>query len=274
MSRRLSIALFISIAVHVGLVIFLAWISLWPQRHGATLGESGGVVWFNLNPGGSGNGGAGGLGAPEPANPKAAASLQHEAAEKPSPAKPKDKTAEATKPNTPKIKEKLHVTPALPETPVKLDHETPSKNAGWPGAGQGDQEGAKTGPSGGAGEGAGPGEGSGSGGGKGPGGVGVPGTGGSGNGGEASSVLAKIRQKIARAKRYPRQARSEGIEGVCGLSFEINPDGSLAYVNLVKSSGASSLDDEALATVRRAAPFPYYAGPIRFSLRFSLKDEI
>ena len=98
------------------------------------------------------------------------------------------------------------------------------------------------------------------------------GSGGSGQGGESTAVLAKIRSKIARAKRYPRQARSEGLEGVCGIHFAIRPDGSLDFVELSKSSGSRLLDDEALATVRRAAPFPYYAGPIRFSLRFSLKD--
>jgi protein TonB len=116
------------------------------------------------------------------------------------------------------------------------------------------------------------GQGVGSGSGQGPGGSGATGTGGSGQGGESNAVLAKIRNKIARAKRYPRQARSEGLEGVCGIYFAIRPDGTLEFVELSKSSGYSVLDEEALATVRRAAPFPYYAGPIRFSLRFSLKD--
>jgi len=86
-------------------------------------------------------------------------------------------------------------------------------------------------------------------------------------------VLNQIRRKILRAKRYPRLARQAGLEGVSGLMFQIASDGSVQQVKLVSSSGHSELDAEALATVRRAAPFPYYPSPIRFTLKFSLKDD-
>jgi len=41
---------------------------------------------------------------------------------------------------------------------------------------------------------------------------------------------------------------------------------------MVHSSGSSVLDEEALATVKRAAPLPYYPSPIRISLKFSLEQ--
>jgi len=264
--------------IHFFLGLLLLWFHLRPNGHPVNLGEAGGVVWFNLNPGGSGTGGEGGLGAPEAVDPKAG--IPRTDATPTQPTKPKAPAETDTGPkkveSPPKKPAKLRVTPALPEeaAPPKAPNEKSPAAAGWQGPGQGDEGGNKTGPGGGSGPGLGQGEGGGQGGGKGPGGVGLPGTGGSGNGGEASSILAKIRQKIARAKRYPRQARSEGVEGVCGLSFEISPDGSVASATITKSSGSSLLDEEALATVHRAAPFPYYAGPIRFSLRFSLNDEL
>lgn len=275
MSRRLTITLTASIALHLGLLALLAWVSLWPQRRAATLSEAGGVVWFNLNPGGAGSGGAGGLGAPEAADPQASAPQTTGKAA--APAKSTEKTfndPQASHKIPKKLKAPLKVMPSLPEEPKKPSAEKALLPPGLPGPGTGDSAGTKTGPGDGAGEGLGSGEGSGTGGGKGPGGIGAPGSGGSGSGGEASAILAKIRQKIARAKRYPRQARAEELEGVAGLQFEINADGSVAYVNLTASSGHPVLDEEALATVRRAAPFPFYAGPIRFSLRFSLKDSL
>lgn len=278
MSRRLAITLGASIALHLGLLAGLAWLTLWPQRHAATLNERGGVVWFNLNPGGSGEGGEGGLGAPEAANPNAVLPTQktnHPEEERI--AKKNQATIKAPEAPPLQKKEKSHLkeTPNIPSGQEKPIAESEKKAAppGWTGPGQGDSAGNQTGPGGGSGEGLGSGEGSGSGSGKGPGGVGAPGTGGSGSGGEASAILAQIRKKIARAKRYPRQARAEELEGATGLQFEIQADGSVSYVNITSSSGHPVLDDEALATVRRAAPFPYYAGPIRFSLRFSLHDR-
>jgi len=277
MSRRLAITLSASIALHLGLLAFLFWVSQWSQRRVATLSDAGGVVWYNLNPGGAGSGGEGGLGAPQAADPQAAAPTSEGPAPRPpKPAKKSDEAlterpAKAIPAKPPRLK--IIPKPQVAEESAERPGDKTSLPPGLPGPGEGDVAGAKTGPGGGEGSGLGGGEGAGSGGGKGPGGVGAPGSGGSGSGGEASAILARIRQKIARAKRYPRQARSEELEGVAGLQFEINPDGSVAYVNLTSSSGHRLLDEEAVATVRRAAPFPYYAGPIRFSLRFSLKDN-
>jgi periplasmic protein TonB len=59
---------------------------------------------------------------------------------------------------------------------------------------------------------------------------------------------------IERFKRYPRQA--EGRFGVARLAFTIDRHGRLLGARVVAGSGSAILDDEALATIRRAEPFP------------------
>lgn len=266
-STKINLAIAISILAHILLALFF-WRLSWRWDHlAATLSDAGGVIWFNLNPGGSGSGGEGGSGAPkeEPLGGSEAKSTKVESEKKKTPRETATPPKKKVEPGIPALPEEK---PAV-EPPNKAEEE---KSAGIRGPGEGDGQGAKSGSGGGSGEGSGQGQGAGGGSGQGPGGNAPLGSGGSGQGGNANEILAKIRNKIARAKRYPRQARSEGLEGVCGLSFAIKPDGSLDFVELSKSSGYSVLDEEALATVRRAAPFPYYDGPIRFSLRFSLKD--
>lgn len=267
---KINLAIAISILVHILLVLFFWRLSWRWDKLSATLSEAGGVIWFNLNPGGAGSGGEGGRGAPpeEKLGGEEAKSTGKVESERKKPRQ------EAPVPPKKKTESGVPVMPAKEEEPAAEIAKPPEaeKSAGIRGPGEGDGEGAKSGEGGGQGQGKGQGQGGGSGSGQGPGGEGPLGSGGSGKGGDANAILAQIRNKIARAKRYPRQARSEGLEGVCGLSFAIRPDGSLDFVELSKSSGYGVLDEEALATVRRAAPFPYYAGPIRFSLRFSLKD--
>ncbi len=117
----------------------------------------------------------------------------------------------------------------------------------------------------GEGEGKGAGEGSGEG-------AGGNGPLGFGNGeGAGNPVLSKIKSKIARAKRYPLEARRERVEGICAISFEINPDGSSRNLELLQSSGHPLLDQEALSTIQRASPFPYYPKPIKLNLKYSLR---
>jgi TonB family protein len=100
-----------------------------------------------------------------------------------------------------------------------------------------------------------------------------PSSSGSGSGANSSSLLSAIRAKIEHSKRYPPMARAQQIEGVVGLIFLIDPRGEIKEASLIKSSGSSLLDEEGLATVRRAAPFPFYPNPIRISLKFSLENE-
>ncbi|GEM_PF-4054873 len=88
-----------------------------------------------------------------------------------------------------------------------------------------------------------------------------------------NKTLLNIRNKIEQAKKYPPLARLRKIEGVVHVSFVIMPNGNLSEVKLLQSSGSPILDEEALATLRRAEPFPYYPKSIQISLRFNLEEE-
>ncbi|MFA4873847.1 MAG: TonB family protein [bacterium] len=94
---------------------------------------------------------------------------------------------------------------------------------------------------------------------------------GGGSGGRGNPILAAIWRKINSSKYYPPSARRRGITGSPRVSFAINQDGSIGWVKLSTTCGESELDAAALETVRRAAPLPYYAGPITLSIRYSLE---
>lgn len=89
---------------------------------------------------------------------------------------------------------------------------------------------------------------------------------------KGNPVLSKIRDKIEDAKYYPPEARRQKLEGKSALSFEIAEDGSVKTVAITSSSGNELLDNAAIETIRRAAPFPYYEGSINLALKFNLSD--
>ncbi|MBI3234054.1 MAG: TonB family protein [Bacteroidetes bacterium] len=55
--------------------------------------------------------------------------------------------------------------------------------------------------------------------------------------------------------QYPFKAYEMGITGVVKIGFEVEKDGRLAKFKIVKSSGSSSLDDEALRVVKLMPPW-------------------
>ena len=73
-----------------------------------------------------------------------------------------------------------------------------------------------------------------------------------------SPALASWQQalvvRLDRFKRYPSQAR--GAEGVATVGFRVDRQGKVVSSKIVKSSGSAVLDTEALALIKRAAPFP------------------
>jgi len=73
--------------------------------------------------------------------------------------------------------------------------------------------------------------------------------------GDLGSYLGNARMRIEKGKRYPREARRRGWEGKVILSFQINRKGEVAQIGLVQSSGYQELDEEGIATIRRASPF-------------------
>jgi len=83
---------------------------------------------------------------------------------------------------------------------------------------------------------------------------------------------------LERNKRYPEAAHSRRQQGVAQVFFSIDRQGRVLNSRVVRSSGASALDDEALALLRRADPFPpppaELPGPrvdLTVPIRFNLK---
>jgi periplasmic protein TonB len=83
---------------------------------------------------------------------------------------------------------------------------------------------------------------------------------------------------LERNKRYPPAAQSRGEHGVAQVFFSLDRTGRVIESRVVRSSGAATLDEEALALLHRAQPFPPPPAempgphvdltvPIRFNLR-------
>jgi protein TonB len=62
--------------------------------------------------------------------------------------------------------------------------------------------------------------------------------------------------KLNRFKRYPDAASRRGIKGVAMVRFTVDREGQVVASEVLKSSGSPILDEEALALVKRASPFP------------------
>lgn len=65
-----------------------------------------------------------------------------------------------------------------------------------------------------------------------------------------------IKRKIQENKKYPYPAKKENIEGIVEMQFSINECGLLKDVAVIHSSGYKILDEEAVATIKRASPYP------------------
>jgi periplasmic protein TonB len=93
----------------------------------------------------------------------------------------------------------------------------------------------------------------------------------------ARAWTTQLNAALMRNKRYPDSARSRGEQGVAQVFFSLDRQGRLLESRLVRSSGSASLDEEALAMLRRAQPFPppppdwdglmNFNVPIRFNLK-------
>jgi protein TonB len=86
--------------------------------------------------------------------------------------------------------------------------------------------------------------------------------------------MSALYSRINQFQHYPEAARSHGDSGTASVSFTVDGSGRVVSVRLKASSGSSILDQEALATVRRASPWPAPPSgasvtvnvPIRYSL--------
>jgi len=69
------------------------------------------------------------------------------------------------------------------------------------------------------------------------------------------SYFASIKRKIELVWQYPYEAAVAGIQGELTLNFVIARSGKVNSIELVRSSGSKILDDEAIRSIRKAAPF-------------------
>lgn len=83
---------------------------------------------------------------------------------------------------------------------------------------------------------------------------------------------------LQRNKRYPAEAEARHEQGTAQLAFSIDRRGHVTASRIARSSGFPALDQETLALVRRASPFPppppdvrgaqiSLTVPIRFAIR-------
>jgi len=71
-----------------------------------------------------------------------------------------------------------------------------------------------------------------------------------------SSYAGKVAAHLRRHKRYPREAAAKRQSGTATVSFSISSSGGVRSARLARSSGNRAFDQEVVAMVRRAAPFP------------------
>lgn len=64
-----------------------------------------------------------------------------------------------------------------------------------------------------------------------------------------------LKIKVESVLKYPELAAVSGLQGTLYIKFDIMKDGSLAGLELLKSSGYKILDEEALRSIRDSAPF-------------------
>jgi protein TonB len=69
------------------------------------------------------------------------------------------------------------------------------------------------------------------------------------------SFFQRFRDNIYGVWNYPRRSAERGEEGTCLLKITINHDGTVKEVQLRETSGHRDLDEEALAAVRKGAPY-------------------
>jgi len=81
-----------------------------------------------------------------------------------------------------------------------------------------------------------------------------------------------IRNIIYSKAIYPPTAIEMNITGTVFLLFCVREDGGVESIDVLKGSGASILDRDAVATVKRAAPFP--RPPVRVVVKFPLEYRL
>lgn len=80
-----------------------------------------------------------------------------------------------------------------------------------------------------------------------------------GDTGEKNAYLGKIHGKLSKSKVNPRSRAS----GTVLVRFAVSPSGALLSKEVIASSGSQILDDAALASIDKAAPFPAFPATLK-----------
>ena len=72
-----------------------------------------------------------------------------------------------------------------------------------------------------------------------------------------------VQSELRRNIRYPKIAESRGIQGVAKVKISIDKEGNVIDVVILESSGNASLDDGAIATVKRSNLKQFYPEILR-----------
>jgi len=76
------------------------------------------------------------------------------------------------------------------------------------------------------------------------------------------SYARVLKEALMAQWKYPEAAKENLMEGQAHLVFTLSRDGTLLDLKLTTSSGYTILDEEAIRTVRAAAPFPAFPGSV------------
>jgi protein TonB len=91
---------------------------------------------------------------------------------------------------------------------------------------------------------------------------------------EYAALLAYIREFINRNLVYPAMARRRNIEGIVGVSFEIDGNGAVSSITVYDSSGSTLLDNAAVSLVKKIRPLTNKTVQRKLSLRVSIDYEL
>ena len=161
---------------------------------------------------------------PEPAKSEPAKSE----AVKPEPAKPEPKKADTPKPKKP-------AKPAAAKAPAAAQTNAKTSAPAAPAQGGAGGQSNVTALAGGAGR---------------------IGTGDAEGNSDVTNYPGQISRALRRALYYPPSAKRRRLTGETLVSFVVAKGGSASSIRVARSSGVPELDEAALETVRRAAPFP------------------
>jgi protein TonB len=85
----------------------------------------------------------------------------------------------------------------------------------------------------------------------------------------------EIRRRVARLQRFPHRLAMLLEQGEAIVQFQVERDGRLAgEVKLLKSAGFEEFDQEAMAAVQRAAPFPQMTRPLLVRMRIGFQNPL